>query len=113
MHGDSGDKIQFNLFVHLSSISRNLIPIKLSTCTNKISIKAKHGNKCELILHLTDVIVDECVEINRPFQNYEYYSLCNLLSSKQDSEGFFVASLNQAAFMNNLLLLLLLVFLGR
>ena len=29
-------------------------------------------HKCELIYHLTEVIVDECVGINRLFQNYKY-----------------------------------------
>ena len=39
--------------------------------------------------HLTEVIVDECAEINRLFRNYEYCSLSHLshlLSRKQDSK---------------------------
>ena len=50
----------------------------------KININANHiglpctrtwyvpVHKYELIYHLTEVIVDECVGINRLFQNYEY-----------------------------------------
>ena len=45
-------------------------------------------NKCGLIYYNTqqEVIIDECVEINKLFQKYEYCTLSYLLSSKQDSE---------------------------
>ena len=43
-----------------------------------------------LLLHLTEVIVDECVEINKLFQKYEYCRLSYLISSKQYSERPFL-----------------------
>ena len=39
-----------------------------------------------LLQHLTEVNVDECVEINKLFQKYEYCRLSYLLSSKQNSK---------------------------